>query len=54
MDKELVLQVHKYGLSIVRKDDGYCLVEQKTSECYESMSIKDIKILIDRWNGKTM
>lgn len=50
ISEELIEELQKYGLSIVKKERCYCLVDVNNNEWYEDMSIHYIYKLISDWN----
>lgn len=45
--------LYYYDLTLVqREDDMYCLIDLKTGEWYEKMSIYYIQRLLNLWNKK--
>lgn len=48
---DLIAGLYYYGLSIIKKETTYCLVEISTGECYSDMSIYYIRTLVRNWNA---
>ena len=43
MDIDIISGLYHYGLTIIKYEQDYCLVDLKTQEVYEKMSIYYIK-----------
>ena len=50
MDIDIIGGLYHYGLTIIKYEQDYCLVDLKTHEVYEKMSIYYIKRLLRSWN----
>lgn len=50
MDIDIISGLYYYGLTVVKYDDDYCLIDLKTKEIYEKMSIYYIRKLLHNWN----
>jgi hypothetical protein len=49
--EELIVELEKYGLSIIMRDKNYCLVDLENCEWFEDMSIYYIHKLLNSWNN---
>jgi hypothetical protein len=53
MSIDIQAGLYHYGLGLLkREDDLYCLVDLKTGEWYEKMTIYYIQTLLKQWNEK--
>lgn len=53
MSIDIQARLYHYGLGLLkREDDLYCLVDLKTGEWYEKMTIYYIQTLLKQWNEK--
>ena len=50
MDIDIISSLYHYGLTIIKYEQDYCLVDLKTQEVYEKMSIYYIRRLLRSWN----
>lgn len=46
MDIDIISGLYHYGLTIIKYEQDYCLVDLKTQEVYEKMSIYYIRRLL--------
>ena len=51
MDVDIICGLYYYGLTIIKYDQDYCLVDINTQEVYEKMSIYYIRRLLRNWNS---
>lgn len=55
MSIEIQAALYYYGLGLLKRENHlYCLVDLKTGEWYEKMTIYYIEILLKRWNQYRM
>ena len=50
LDIDIISGLYHYGLTIIKYEQDYCLVDFKTQEVYEKMSIYYIRRLLRSWN----
>ena len=50
LDIDIISGLYHYGLTIIKYEQDYCLVDLKTQEIYEKMSIYYIRRLLRSWN----
>lgn len=50
MEIDIICGLYHYGLTMIKLDDGYCMVDMKTNEMYGKMSIYYIRSLVNQWN----
>ena len=50
LDIDIISGLYHYGLTIIKYEQDYCLVDLKTQEVYEKMSIYYIRRLLRSWN----
>lgn len=50
MDIDIISGLYYYGLTVVKYDNDYCLIDLMTNERYEKMSIYYIRRLLHNWN----
>lgn len=55
MSEMIHFGLYHYGLGMLKREDGlYCLVDLKTGEWYEKMTIYYIQNLLNQWNKRRM
>ena len=55
MSIEIQAALYYYDLGLLKRENHlYCLVDIKTGECYEKMTIYYIETLLKRWNQYRM
>lgn len=52
--KELIEELQKYDLTMIKKEKSYNLIDMKNGERFEDMSIQYIKQLVKEWNTHTI
>lgn len=50
VDIDIISGLYYYGLTVVKYDNDYCLIDLMTNERYEKMSIYYIRRLLHNWN----
>lgn len=51
LDIDIICGLYYYGLALIKIDDHYHLLDIKTREIYESMSIYYVRSLLRSWNS---